>query len=109
NGLAVSASRALAAAGRPWVLLPNGTFPHHRQYPVVKALFDRAAGARIVEGAALLVAVSRSEAAELPKPARVIPNGVEACGIVPPEEPRGRPRLLFVGTDRPQKRGHLLP
>jgi glycosyltransferase involved in cell wall biosynthesis len=53
--------------------------------------------------------VSESEARDLPRPARVIPNGVEGCGVAPSIESRGRPRILFVGTDRPQKRGHLLP
>ena len=110
NGLALLAARALAAAGRPWVLLTNGTFPHHGQYPWLKAVFDGLGGGRVVRGARALVAVSQSEARELPRPARVIPNGVEACGAAPAAAPaRGRPRLLFVGTDRPQKRGHLLP
>jgi glycosyltransferase involved in cell wall biosynthesis len=108
NGLAVAASRALRAAGRPWVLLTNGTFPHHGQYRALKALFDRLVGNGIVHQAAELVAVSQCEARELPRKARVIPNGVEACGVAPPDQPRSRPRILFVGTDRLQKRGHLL-
>ena len=109
NGLAVTASRALVAAGRSWVLLTNGTFPHHGQYPVIKALFDRVVGDRIVGRASEIVAVSQCEARDLPRPARVIPNGVEVCGVAPPAPPRDRPRILFVGTGRPQKRGHLLP
>src|SRR5262249_22912329 len=109
NGLAVTATRALRSAGRPWVLQPSGTFPHHGQLSVVKALFDRAAGDAIVRGAAGLVAVSEAEARDLPRPSRVVPNGVEASGTPPPARARTGRRILFVGTDRPQKRGHLLP
>src|SRR4029077_17395771 len=54
-------------------------------------------------------AVSDREARDLPRPARVVPNGVEPCGTPQPAPPGPRPRLLFVGTDRPQKRGNLLP
>jgi glycosyltransferase involved in cell wall biosynthesis len=110
NGFAVTASRALASAGGPWLLAPAGTFPHHGQHWLVKKGFDRLLGDRIVSGARALVAVSESEARDLPRPARVIPNGVEAAGPVPAHDgPTARPRLLFVGSDRPQKRGHVLP
>ena len=109
NGLAVVAARALRAARRPYVLMPHGTYPAHGQFPRVKAVFDRLFGDRIVAGAAALLALSDGEARDLPRPARVIPNGVEPCGTALPAPARPRPRLLFVGTDRPQKRGHLLP
>jgi D-inositol-3-phosphate glycosyltransferase len=109
NGLAVTASRCLRAAGRPWVLSTHGTFPHHGQYPLLKALFDRAAAGSIVQHAAEVVAVSQCEARDLPRPARVIPNGVEACGTPPAPPTRDPRRILFVGSDRPQKRGHVLP
>jgi glycosyltransferase involved in cell wall biosynthesis len=109
NGLAVTTSRALTAVGRSWVLLPNGTFPHHHQHRAVKALFDRLLGNTIVKRAAALVAVSQAEARDLPRPARVIPNGVTPCGTPAPPAWRSRPRVLFVGTDRPQKRGQILP
>jgi glycosyltransferase involved in cell wall biosynthesis len=109
NGLAVTARRALSATGRPWILSPAGTYPHHGQYSLIKSVFDRLFGDRIVEEAEALVAVSESEARDLPRAARVIPNGVEACGTPPAKQPvSGRPRLLFVGTDRLQKRGHRL-
>jgi glycosyltransferase involved in cell wall biosynthesis len=72
-------------------------------------LFDRLFGNRLVNEADALIAVSESEARDLPRPAQVIPNGVDACGSSPSMPPaRDRPRLLFVGSDRPQKRGHLL-
>jgi glycosyltransferase involved in cell wall biosynthesis len=109
NGLAIAAARALGAARRPFVLMPHGTYPTHGQFPRAKAVFDRLFGDRIVEAAAVLLALSDGEARDLPRPARVIPNGVEPCGTAPPAPPPPRPRLLFVGTDRPQKRGNLLP
>jgi glycosyltransferase involved in cell wall biosynthesis len=109
NGLAVTAARALRTSGRAWVLQTSGTFPHHGQYPALKALFDRVAGHAVVAGAAELVAVSQCEARDLPRPARVVPNGVESCGAAPATRPREARRILFVGTDRPQKRGQVLP
>ncbi len=109
NGLAVTASRVLAAAGRRFVLTTHGGFPHHGQREVAKALFDVAVGARVVRDAAVLVAVSESEARDLPRPARVIPNGVELAGSVRRTPGRDRGRILFVGTDRPQKRARVLP
>jgi glycosyltransferase involved in cell wall biosynthesis len=116
NGLAVVTARALRSAGRPFVLSTHGGFPVHGQRQVAKAAFDRAFGSRIVRDAALLVAVSEGEARDLPRPARVVPNGVEPCGAIRPRHARAsarrspaRSRLLFVGNDRPQKRGGLLP
>jgi glycosyltransferase involved in cell wall biosynthesis len=76
---------------------------------VLKSLFDTVLGNRLVNEAGALIAVSVSEARDLPRPAQVIPNGVEECGTPPSKSAaRDRPRLLFVGSDRPQKRGHLL-
>ena len=108
NGLAITAARAFRASRRPYVLMPHGTYPAHGQYPRTKAVFDWLFGHAIVQGAAAVLAVSDREAGDLPRPARVIPNGVEPCGTAPPASPGPRPRLLFVGTDRPQKRGNLL-
>jgi glycosyltransferase involved in cell wall biosynthesis len=109
NGLAVAAHDALASEGPPWLLAPAGTFPHHGQHTFVKSVFDRLFGDRIVNGAGALVAVSESEARDLPRAAQVIPNGIEACGSpAPRRSPGDPPRLLFVGSDRFQKRGHVL-
>jgi glycosyltransferase involved in cell wall biosynthesis len=107
NGLAWTASRELSRAGRRYVLQPHGTFPRHAQKSAAKALLDRLAGNRIVAGATALVAVSDAEARELPRPARVVPNGVEACGAARRERVPGE--LLFVGSDAFQKRAQLLP
>jgi glycosyltransferase involved in cell wall biosynthesis len=108
SGLAVAARRLLAAAGVPWVLGPHGTYPHHGQHRSAKRVFDRLLGDAVVSRAHALIALSEAEARELPRPARVIPNGVLAptgsAGV-----PRDNARLLFVGTDRPQKRGLALP
>jgi glycosyltransferase involved in cell wall biosynthesis len=109
NGLAWSAHRFLSEAGIPWVLQPCGTFPHHGQRVWAKSVFDRVAGRAIVDGAAALLAVSDAEAADLPRPAMLVGNGVEPCGNVRPSAPRSRPRILFVGNDSFQKRAHLLP
>jgi glycosyltransferase involved in cell wall biosynthesis len=109
TGVAVAAARTLASAGRPWVLQTHGTFPHHGQHVLAKALFDHLAGDRVVVGASTLVAISRAEARDLPAPARVVPNGVQPCGEAQRTRARGRPRMLFVGTGAPQKRGYLLP
>jgi glycosyltransferase involved in cell wall biosynthesis len=109
SGFALTAARALRACGRSWVLQTAGPYPHHGQYRLVKALLDSLAAERVVDDASALVAVSDSEAGDLPRPARVVPNGVEPCGVPPPPRSRSRPRVLFVGTDRPQKRGQLLP
>lgn len=107
NGLAVSAVRACRRAGVPFVLQPHGTFPEHGQRAFEKRIFDRVVGERIVAQAAELVAVSEAEAAELPRPAQVIGNGV----VMPdPGHPVRHPRrLLFVGSAARQKRGQCLP
>ena len=109
NGLAITAARVLARRGVPFALQAHGTYPHHGQRRLAKAVLDRVAGARIVSSAAVLLAVSRAEAADLPGPARVVANGVEAPGRAAVVPAARRPRLLFVGSDAPQKRARTLP
>ena len=110
SGLALSAARALAHARVPYVLQPHGTYPTHGQLRTAKWAFDRLGGDRVVAGAAALVAVSRAEARDLPRPAHVVPNGVEPCGPVGIAERPKPPRLLFVGSDRfRRKRADRLP
>jgi len=107
SALVLAAAPALRRRRRPWVLQPHGTWPHHGRHRLAKTLVDRFGGNRNLRDAAALVAVSRAEAVELPRPARVIPNGVTAGAADPVSRPSGR--LLFVGSDHPQKRGSLLP
>ncbi len=109
SGLALTTARVLRDAGRRWVLQPAGTYPTHGQHVVAKASVDRLGGDAVVSGAAAVIAVSDAEARDLPRPARVVPNGVEPCGTPAATSPRSRPRLLFVGSDRTQKRGQRLP
>lgn len=111
GAFAVAAAAALGAAGKPWVLAPHGTWPHHGQWRLAKALLDALVGKRTLALATALVAVSRAEARDLPRPAALIANGVEEPGPAPqPPPPQGASRrLLFVGNDRPQKRGQALP
>lgn len=104
SGLAAAAAKAFTLAGVPFVLQPHGTYPTHGQRVVAKAVYDRLVGDRLVARAAALVAVSEAEACDLPRPAAIVPNGV----VMPRASgPKARPgqRLLFVGSDRPQKRG----
>ena len=107
SGIVGQAARALRRAGRPWVLQPHGTFPHHGQRRAAKALWDAGGGMAAVSGASALLALSDAEARDLPRPSVVIGSGVRAPGG--PEAPRGRRRLVFVGSDAPQKRGLALP
>lgn len=109
NGLAVTAARALRRAGRAWTLTTSGTYPHHGQRRIAKRVFDRVVGDAIVSQAEALVAVSESEARDLPRPSLVVPNGVEPAGDPAGARKHRGARLLFVGNDRHQKRGHLLP
>jgi len=109
TGLSLTAARVLKSAGRSWLVTTHGCYPRHHQHVFLKAAFDRLAGREIVEGAAAVIAVSEAEARDLPRASRVIANGVAACGTPAPATGGGRPRLLFVGSDAPQKRGSLLP
>jgi glycosyltransferase involved in cell wall biosynthesis len=110
SGLAWSAARRLARHGVPYVLQPHGTFPHHAQRRFLKRALDALGTGSVVERARALVAVSQAEARELPRPARVVPNGVEPCGDVAGVPKARDPRVLFVGTDRfLRKRVDALP
>jgi glycosyltransferase involved in cell wall biosynthesis len=109
NGLACVAGRALVQARVPYVVQPHGTYPHHGRWSLAKSLVDRLFGARLLRNAGALMAVSRAEAADLPRPAEVIPNGVEAVGVATRPARATICELLFVGSDAPQKRGETLP
>lgn len=108
TGLAFVAWRALRRARVPYVLQPHGTYPHHAARSIEKRVVDRLFCDALVREASVLLAVSRAEAADLPRAAQVIPNGVDDVGLAE-RKPRAAARdILFVGTDAPQKRGRTL-
>jgi glycosyltransferase involved in cell wall biosynthesis len=102
------AAAILRRAGVPFVLQPHGTFPHHGRHRLAKAAFDALGGSRAVREAERLVAVSEAEARDLPRPAWVVPNGVSVPEPLP-RVARREGRLLFVGSDQPQKGARRLP
>jgi glycosyltransferase involved in cell wall biosynthesis len=111
QGFALVAWRALRAARIPYIVQPHGTYPHHAARRMAKQLFDLLAGDGLIRGARSLLAVSQAEAADLPPGTPVIPNGVAPVGSAPAtgELPTTLGQtLLFVGSDAPQKRAHLL-
>ncbi len=115
SGIAWTTASACRRAGVPYVLAPHGTYPRHGHRLLPKIAFDVLAGNRIVASAAALLAVSEAEAHDLPRPARVVPNGVEPVGRaeMPVADSSSTPRasrVLFVGTDAfRRKRTDLLP
>jgi glycosyltransferase involved in cell wall biosynthesis len=109
SGLGVSAYGACEAAGKPWVLQPHGTWPHHDRFVLAKLAFDRIWGSRMLSRAHSLVAVSRAEARDFGREAHVVANGVDPVGSAARADRRGFFHLLFVGNDSPQKRSDLLP
>lgn len=109
SGMAVSTYRACEAAGRPWVLQPHGSLPHHDRFVLLKLAFDGLWGRRMLHLAHSLVAVSQAEARDLAREAHVVPNGVDPMGSAVRSERPGFYRILFVGNDSPQKRSDLLP
>ncbi len=107
NGFSVSAGRVCRAEGLPYVLQPHGTLPSHGQHGRLKRIFDLMWGADTLRGAEMLVAVSEAERRDLGRRARLTRNGVEP--VAPQRDVRKEPDLLlFVGSDRPQKRGLAL-
>jgi glycosyltransferase involved in cell wall biosynthesis len=107
NGFAAIAGRMLVRTRIPYVVQPHGTYPHHGSRTFAKRVVDLAFGAALIGRAAELVAVSHAEARELPRPAQVVPNGVDAVGTPGTGRVAGAPRILFVGSAAPQKRGHV--
>jgi glycosyltransferase involved in cell wall biosynthesis len=107
--LAVRAAMELRRRRIPYVFQPHGTFRDHGRHRLVKLVWDRTLGDALVAGAAATLAVSHAECADLPAPAEVVGNGVVAPGAVPHQAKRVPNRLLFVGSDSPQKRADVLP
>jgi glycosyltransferase involved in cell wall biosynthesis len=117
------ASRALARAGKPYVLQPNGTAPRLERRRFAKAIFDLTLGRGVIERAARVIAVSGAEAATLgamgiagPRLC-AIPNPIDA-GEFKTSPERGafrrrvgieaEPLVLFLGRITPRKRVDLL-
>jgi glycosyltransferase involved in cell wall biosynthesis len=115
----VLAARALARAGVPYVVAPNGTAPRIERRRRLKQLFDATLGRRVLAGAARLIAVSEAERRDLVAlglPAdriECIPNPIDLDEFAPPPAPgrfRARLRLdtaplvLFLGKLTPRKR-----
>jgi glycosyltransferase involved in cell wall biosynthesis len=109
SGFAVAAYRSCEAAGKPWVLQPHGSWPHHDRFVLPKVAFDRLWGRRMLSLAHSLIAVSQAEARDLGREAHVVANGVEPIGTAGGPDRQGFYRLLFVGNASPQKRSDLLP
>jgi glycosyltransferase involved in cell wall biosynthesis len=109
TGLAFVAWRALRRARVPYVLQPHGTYPHHAARRIAKVVVDRLFCNTLVQEASALLAVSRAEAADLPRASRVIPNGIDDVGSSERTPRTAAREILFVGTDAPQKRGRALP
>jgi glycosyltransferase involved in cell wall biosynthesis len=108
SGMARQAARALRRAGVPWVLQPHGTFPHHGRERAAKAVWDAAGGLAAIDGASALLALSEAEARDLPGRAVVVGSGVAAPGPPPAARGPSASRLVFVGSDAPQKRARAL-
>ena len=108
SGMARQAAHALRRAGIPWVLPPHGTVPHHGRERAAKAVWDAAGGLAAVHGAAAVLALSEAEAHDLPGPAVVVGSGVAALAPAPAVRRSPGRRLVFVGSDAPQKRSRAL-
>ncbi|MCU0240846.1 MAG: glycosyltransferase family 4 protein [Vicinamibacteria bacterium] len=110
HGFAVESWRALRRHSTPLIFAPHGTYPMHGRFALIKRLFDLLWGKRMMTEAAACIAVSQAEARDLPRSATVIPNGVDAPGSLntsSTEEARAQ-RVIFIGTDAPQKRASWL-
>jgi glycosyltransferase involved in cell wall biosynthesis len=115
----VLAARALAAAGVPYVLAPNGTAPLLERRRLAKRVFDAVAGQSVVDGAARVLAVSAAETRQLSDMGiqsdriRQIANPLDLDEF-PCLPPRGgfrrdwslgdAPVVLFLGKITPRKR-----
>ncbi len=121
--LEVLAVRALARAGVPYVVQPNGTAPRLERRRTFKSLFDALLGRRLLPDAARVVAVSDAERRQLLAlgvPAErlaVVPNPID-LGEFDDLPPRGRfrrrwsldggPLVVYLGKLTPRKRLDVL-
>jgi glycosyltransferase involved in cell wall biosynthesis len=109
----------LSRAGVPYILAPNGTAPIIERRRLAKRAFDAAAGRRVLDRAARVLAVSEAERRQLGAlgvPAAsiaLVPNPMELTEFDPPV-PTGafrarlalahEPLVLFLGMLGPRKR-----
>lgn len=116
--LGIMASRALARAGVPYVLSPNGTAPVFERRLVAKRVLQHLGGAEVMARASRVVAVSAAEARQLrvlgiaPAAVAHVPNPVDLREFDGrPDGSRfrrahgldGRPLVLFLGKITPRK------
>lgn len=119
----VLASRALRAAGVPYVVAPNGTAPAIERRLYAKRIFDRLFGDRMLKDAARILAVSDAERGQLhglgvaDEAIRHVPNPIDLDEFARPIE-RGAfragqqigdgPLVLFLGKITPRKNVDVL-
>jgi len=110
SGIVRQAAAALRRAGIAWVLQPHGTFPHHGQRRVAKALWDAAGGMEALAQARRLLALSDAEVRDLPKAPRsiVVGSGVTSLGVTSGHAAGRGQRVVFVGSEAPQKKAAAL-
>jgi glycosyltransferase involved in cell wall biosynthesis len=114
----VIAARHLRRHNIPYVLAPNGTAPNIERRRSAKRVFDVLMGQQVLDGAARVLAVTRSEARDLTamgvgdETIKVIPNPVDLDEFQTPGDsqrfrqrfaiPAG-PLVLFLGKITPRK------
>jgi len=131
----VIAARHLRRAGVPYILQPHGTAPLIERRLALKRTFDFVTGARVLKGAARIVAVSEAERRDLLRlgvaglKIRVVGNpvacgdGLQAAGggrapaagapqpaatAPPPAARRPQPVIVFLGKLTPRKNVDIL-
>jgi glycosyltransferase involved in cell wall biosynthesis len=112
------AARELKVGGVPYVVSPNGTAPAIERRLVAKRIFDLIAGREMLDGSALILAVSHAERKQLTDlgvPAakiQVVPNPIDESEYQHAIDPRrfrrsarslSEPLVMFLGKLTPRK------
>ena len=119
----VLAAHHLRRAGVPYLLAPNGTAPRLERRLLIKRVYDRALGRRVLDGANRVLAVTEAERRQLlnlgvaATAIAMAPNPIELDEFATPIA-RGRfrrafglgpsPMILFLGKLTPRKRLDVL-